>query len=233
MRSRRVPPRTAQAAEPGRLRASAGQGTGPISIGIQPLGLEAGRDGMLYVPTGYQTDHPAPLALMLHGAGGDAQGGLFALVDLADEANLLLLAPESRRRTWDMLMDGYGPDVAFIDRAVAQTFSRYTVDPARLAIGGFSDGASYALSLGIANGDLFSHILAFSPGFIAPPGQEGTPRIFVSHGTRDQVLPIDACSRRIVPALQRAGYEIRYREFDGGHTVPPEISRDALAWFRH
>jgi predicted esterase len=88
--------------------------------------------------------------------------------------------------------------------------SSYAIDPARVAIGGFSDGASYALSLGLTNGDLFSHVLAFSPGFMAPAGQEGSPRIFVSHGTRDAVLPIDRCSRRIVPTLRRAGYDVAY-----------------------
>ena len=38
---------------------------------------------------------------------------------------------------------------------------------------GFSDGASYALSLGAANGDLFTHIAAFSPGFMRPPVSVG------------------------------------------------------------
>ncbi len=37
---------------------------------------------------------------------------------------------------------------------------------------GFSDGASYALSLGVPNGDLFTHIVAFSPGFMRLPDQE-------------------------------------------------------------
>jgi phospholipase/carboxylesterase len=45
--------------------------------------------------------------------------------------------------------------------------------------------ASYALSLGIANGNLFSHVLAFSLGFLAPASQTGSPRIFVSNGTQD------------------------------------------------
>ena len=43
--------------------------------------------------------------------------------------------------------------------------------------------------------------------------------------------PIDHCSRRIVPQLKQAGYDVRYREFDGPHTMPPEIAREALAWF--
>ena len=44
-------------------------------------------------------------------------------------------------------------------------------------------------------------------------------------------LPIDRCSRRIVPQLERAGYEVRYREFEGGHVVPPAIARQAARWF--
>jgi phospholipase/carboxylesterase len=66
---------------------------------------------------------------------------------------------------------------------------------------------------------------------MAPARREGQPRIFVSHGTEDEVLPIDVCSRRIVPALQRAGYDVRYEEFDGPHTVPPAISDEALHWY--
>jgi phospholipase/carboxylesterase len=66
---------------------------------------------------------------------------------------------------------------------------------------------------------------------VVPAGQEGSPHIFVSHGTRDRWLPIDRCSRVIVPRLERAGYEVRYREFEGGHVVPPEIAREAVGWF--
>ncbi len=201
-------------------------------LGLQPLGLSTGRDGLLYVPAASQSGQPMPFVLLLHGAGGNAQHSLAPLLQLADEAGLILLAPESRGRTWDLLLSDYGPDVAFIDRALTHTFARYATDPVHLAIGGFSDGASYALSLGLTNGDLFSHIMAFSPGFAAPASQHGLPRIYVSHGTHDLVLPIDACSRQIVPALRRRGYDVSYHEFDGGHTVPAEIAREAVGWFR-
>jgi phospholipase/carboxylesterase len=144
---------------------------------------------------------------------------------------VVLLAPASREHTWDLLAGQYGADVTLIDQALEQTFSRYAVDPARMAVGGFSDGASYALSLGITNGDLFTHVLAFSPGFMAPVERRGRPRVLISHGTRDGVLPIDLCSRRIVPRLERAGYDVRYREFDGGHTISPEIALEAMGWF--
>jgi phospholipase/carboxylesterase len=210
-----------------------------LSPGLHPLGLapepdpagEPGRDGLLYVPSGYQVGRPTPVVVMFHGAGGTAHDGLWPLRELADEAGVLLFAPDSRRVTWDVILDRFGPDVAFVDRALRWLFERCVADPGRIAVGGFSDGASYALTLGLANGDLFTHVVAFSPGFIAPVTARGRPAIFIAHGTHDQVLPIDRCSRRIVPALQRADYDVRYREFDGPHTVPPEIAREGLDWF--
>jgi phospholipase/carboxylesterase len=202
-----------------------------VSAGLRPLGLGSGRDGLLYVPAGYGAEEKAPLALTLHGAGGNARSGISHFLRLADEAGVVLLAPESRGRTWDVLVGGYGPDVEFIDRALERVLDRLALDTGRLAIAGFSDGASYALSLGLTNGDLFTHLIAFSPGFMAPAQRRGKPPIFVSHGTRDGVLPIERSSRRIVPQLDREGYEVRYREFDGPHTVPQSIARDALEWF--
>jgi len=214
----------------GRLQARPAPPIGTAPPGLQPLELETRRDGQLYVPAGYRPDQPAPLVLMLHGAGGSALGGLTPFLSLADAAGLILLAPDSRGTTWDVIRGTFGADVAFIDRALTHTFERCAVDPARMAIEGFSDGATYALSLGLTNGDLFSRLVAFSPGFLAPAVRRGTPRVFVSHGLFDNVLPIDRCSRRIVPALQRAGYEVDYREFSGPHTVPPSIATEAAAW---
>ena len=217
----------------GRLRARPAAGLNATSpVGLRPLGFDAPREGYLYVPAAYRLGRPAPLVVVLHGAGEDARDGLALLRGQADGGGLILLAPGSRGPTWDAIASRgrYGPDLATIDRALEQTFSRYAVDPARLALGGYSDGATYALSLGLANGDLFTHVLAFSPGFLAPVGQTGSPRLFLSHGTRDGWLPIDVCSRRIVPRLKRAGYDVRYREFDGGHVVPPEIGNEAVDW---
>jgi phospholipase/carboxylesterase len=215
----------------GRLVARPAEGSSRSRGGLRPLGLGEERDGLLYVPEGHAPGRRWPLVVMLHGAGGTARRSVDRLLPLADELGLLLLVPESRDRTWDVLVGGYGPDVRFIDAALERVFADYTVDPSKLAVEGFSDGASYGLSIGIANGDLFTHILAFSPGFMAPPSQEGAPRIFVSHGVRDQVLPIDYCSRRLVPQLRAAGYDVRYDEFDGPHTVPPEIARAGVEWF--
>jgi phospholipase/carboxylesterase len=214
--------------EEARMHARPGKPSGDISPGLHPLGLDAERDALLYVPAGYRPEYPAPFVLSLHGAGGNARAGLYPLHGIVATAGLVLISPASRGRTWDILLGGFGPDIEFIDRTLTAAFARCAVDPGRVGVSGFSDGGSYALSISIANGDLLRRVLAFSPGFAAPRGE---PRCFVSHGTEDTVLPIDRTSRRIVPQLVEAGYEVQYREFDGGHTVPSEIARKGVSWF--
>ncbi|MEJ2187763.1 MAG: hypothetical protein P8Z36_17880, partial [Gemmatimonadota bacterium] len=117
--------------------------------------------------------------------------------------------PDSRGATWDRARGDFGADVGFLDAALAQTFRQCRVDPSRVALGGFSDGASYALSLGVGNGDLFTHLAAFSPGFVNS-GEElvGKPVIFVSHGAQDPVLDVRGSRDQIVPLLQDAGYDV-------------------------
>jgi phospholipase/carboxylesterase len=214
-----------------RARPEADRHSCRINAGRHPLGLDGRRDGAFLVPAGLDPAKPAPLIVALHGAGGIATQMLDLLAVQAERQGMIVLAPESRGSTWDVLTGGYGPDVAFIDRALTKIFQLHPIDPSRVALSGFSDGASYALSLGVINGELFDHILAFSPGFMAPTSTADTPRIFISHGVHDEVLPIDPCSRRIVPALRQAGYDVEYHEFDGGHVVPPEMVERAVGPF--
>ena len=61
--------------------------------------------------------------------------------------------------------------------------------------------------------------------------QVGQPAIYVSHGTDDAVLSIDYCSRRLVPRLQKQGYQVFYNEFQGPHVVRPQDCQEAMDWF--
>jgi len=193
----------------------------------QPLVLGGRRDGAFYVPSSYRAN--APLIVFLHGAGGSGRDVIEHLTSHADETGSVILAPDSREETWGFVAGNEAEDVSFIDDALEAAFSTYSIDPLRIGIGGFSDGASAALSLGLMNGDLFSAICAFSPGFINTSAPlMGRPRIFISHGSEDDILPIERCGRRIASALKDAGYRVTYHEFDGGHTVPPEIGRAGL-----
>lgn len=215
----------------GRLTARPGSPTGTAQPGITGLNLGGFKDGVLLVPEGYTPSQPVPLMLLLHGAGGQGSQVLQRFIELANELRVAILAPDSGGSTWDRIYTGqFRGDVTFIDRALRLVFERVAIDPARVAITGFSDGASYALSLGMTNGDLFTRIAAFSPGFANPGERVGTPPIFISHGTSDGVLPIDATSRQLVPQLQDLGYGVRYREFNGGHSIPLAIAREGVEW---
>jgi len=185
----------------------------------------------LRVPAGPAGDGPLPLVVALHGAGGRAPDMLRMLAGVADDHGLLLLAPQSTGSSWDVIGGRYGPDIRLLDAALSRALEDHAVDPAHLAVSGFSDGASYALSLGIANGDLFGHVMAWSPGFQAAQVDAGRPRFFLSHGRQDRVLPVDRCSRRLVPMLTAAGYDVEYDEFDGPHVVPPEVLERSVRWF--
>ena len=218
----------------GRLTVRPGTGTpaSKVKSGVQPLQLGKQKDGLLYVPAGYHHDRPASLTVMLHGSGGQAEHGLSLLRQYADSHNIILVAPASRSYSWDIIAsDAFDLDVIFIDQALAMVFERFAIDPAHVAIGGFSDGASYALCVGLTNGDLFTHILAFSPGFAFTRERAGKPAVFISHGEDDPVLPIDTCSRRIKAQLQRQEYNLSYHEFGDGHTVPPFIAQKGVEWF--
>ena len=191
------------------------------------LGLDRERDAILQLPK-TAADSPLPLLVMLHGAGQSAEDMFWYLGTTHEEAGVAVLAPNSRDHTWDAIGDDFGPDVEFLNRALERALDSALIDPTRLAIGGFSDGASYAVSLGLINGDLFKKVVAFSPGFIIDGTPNGKPRFFVSHGTNDRILPIDRCGRRIATDLKARGYDVTFREFEGGHEIPEPVAKEGL-----
>jgi phospholipase/carboxylesterase len=190
------------------------------------------RGAILYVPEGYDHDVPAPLLVTFHGYPGDAELWV-PFYPKCDLRGIVMLAVESREDTWDVLATGsFGPDVDFIDWALDQTFGQCNIDLSTMALCGFSDGASYSLSLGVSNGDLFSRLIAFSPGIIQPGFQlVGKPDVWISHGYDDEIFNEAYTEQEIVGRLRRADYSVEYTPFEGGHEVPAEISDAALDWF--
>ncbi len=196
------------------------------------LGIGDGeRDGLLYVPRGYTATAPMPLLVLLHGAGNTSLSTQYSYTH-ADEFGFIVLSPDSRdERTWDAILGLWGPDLEFIAQALKYAKSQCAVVDSHIGLGGFSDGGSYALSMGIGNGDVFTKILGMSPGVMQPAAVRGKPKIWVSHGTSDPIMPIDITSRKFVPRLKSLGYDVTYREYEGRHQLPAPIAHEAFAWF--
>lgn len=208
--------------------------TGPGATTCVPatrteLKLDNSRDGMLYVPKSYKDAETTPLLVWLHGAGGSGNVSP-TLSALADEFRIVVLAPDSREWTWGSILGDWQPDLDFLQLAMQQARKRCAIDGERIWLGGFSDGASFSLSLGISYGNVFRRVYAGSPGVMLPIAANGKPSIFISHGRADSTMPIDQTSRRFLPRLRALGYDVRYREYDGRHTLPPEVLREAIEW---
>ena len=199
--------------------------------GTRPLEVDGERIGLVHVTH----ERPAPgegwtVVVLFHGAGANAADILPLLADVPARGPTIVIAPDSVASSWDLVHGRIGPDIRRLDSALELVLDHIPIARERTAVAGFSDGASYALSVGLANGELFPNIIAFSPGFASPPRIVGEPRIFISHGTGDRVLPIDRCSRVIVPRLRGAAYAVEYNEFEGGHAVPEPMVEAALDW---
>jgi phospholipase/carboxylesterase len=196
---------------------------GPLPPGRNRLNIANERDALLFVPTGLDEHAQVPLFVMFHGAGGFPEKVLPFLEEHAERHKFLLLAPHSMFATWDIVIGGHGPDLERLQQALVEVTSHYRIDRDHLAFGGFSDGASYALSTGITNGDIASHVIAFSGGFMSIFTQEGAPKVFIAHGLVDEQLPIETSGRANATRLKSAGYDVQYVEFNGLHVIEPVI----------
>lgn len=200
----------------------------PLPPGRHDLGLFENRDAVLVVPKGLDPRRPCQLVVLFHGGGGSAEKILPMLADLAETRNFLLLAPQSLFPTWDLVIGGHGPDRERVEASLIEVANRFLLDPARLAFAGHSDGGSYTLSLGLANGDVASHLIVSSAGFLSVHLQVGAPRIFLAHGIRDEQIGIDRSARVHAPRLREAGYDVTYVEYDGPHAYQPAVVARAV-----
>ncbi|CAA2140617.1 alpha/beta hydrolase [Methylobacterium bullatum] len=200
----------------------------PLPPGRHRLGLFDERDAMLIVPPGIDPRRPTPLVVLFHGGGGSAEKILPMLEEHAAVRGFLLLAPQSLFPTWDLVIGGHGPDRERLDLALTDVASRFMLDPLHIVFAGHSDGGSYALSAGLANGHVVTHLVVSSAGFLSVHLQSGSPRIFLSHGTRDEQIPIDRSARVHTARLREAGYDVTSVEYDGPHAYQPAIVAQAM-----
>jgi hypothetical protein len=139
------------------------------------------------------------------------------LLSLADEFGFIVLAPDSRSElTWIWC----SANMAQTSSSCRMRFARPWAG-ARSTLGGSpSRDTPMARVLALVRhrrGDVFGHVIAMSPGVLSPVAARGKPKIFISHGVSDTTMPIDDTSRKFVPRLKGLGYDVTYREYEGGH----------------
>ena len=202
-----------------------------VPYGESRLGISDNfRDGSLYVPKSYRPGVPMPLVMMLHGYSGASQSVRYTF-PLAEEFGVIVIAPESRDLTWGQSAPGFDPDVKYLGAAYRHVDGMLDIDKTHVALAGQSDGAGYALAMGLAYGDTFNHLMIFSGGLLQPFRKQGHPRIFLAHGINDTQMPIDRTARIFVPQLKSEGYDVTYREYEGGHGTPVPVIREGFQWF--
>jgi predicted esterase len=185
---------------------------------------------------GAPLDRARAAVILLHGRGGSADDiGSLARILAADRLSFLI--PEATGHTWypqrflaplaanePFLGSALGVVGALVARAAAAR-----IDPTRIAIAGFSQGACLALEFAARAPAPYGAVIALSGGLIGPPGEPrpplppgasfgGTP-VFLGCGDRDGHIPVDAVEASAT-ALTALGATVDLRLYPGmGHTI--------------
>lgn len=214
----------------------------PVSPEMRSGVLSLAGGAFAYLPKGLNAT-PRPLLIYFVGARGEPNDVLTAYRAHADREGFVLLIPVPKSANWDMIEDlqrrfgnemnvtpRYGKDIRALDESLADLFSKVAIDPKRMAVMGFSNGATYSLSVGTANPQLFSTVIALSPGPAFPTKFDPAQRIFISHGESDDVLPY-SYTRSIVARMRVRKMPVLFVPFKGKHEIPSEVRIQALEYF--
>jgi phospholipase/carboxylesterase len=196
-------------------------------------------------------DGKAPLLLMLHGYGSN-ENDLIAIASYLDD-RLFAVSP---RAPIPLSFGGYawfnlqwtadGPTMKPEEEMVArqtllgfldEVLAAYPVDPARVYLGGFSQGAILSLSVALTEPQRVAGVVALS-GRVLPNVADaaahgdgalsGLP-IIVTHGVYDTVLPIHH-AHYTRDRLEALPVDLTYREYPMAHEVSPESLADVAGW---
>lgn len=195
-------------------------------------------EALAYVPASAGPN--PPLLVLLHGAGRARLWMIEHFRDEADRRGIVLLAPTSKGVTWDAVSVALAPparddalamksgrrfsssrDAKRVDAAIAELARIVPVDRSRTVLAGFSDGATFALAMGMARSEKFAAVIAWSPGIAIETAMPARGRkVFVSHGREDPTLHFEVTCGEIVPQLESEGAKVSFVAFDGVHEVP-------------
>jgi len=190
----------------------------------------------LLTPDEIDPDRRYPLITVLHGGDRQDERLAGAYRNEPERRQALFLVPRSLERTWDVITREDRPDLDFLEFAYDLIYRRYPVDPGRQALTGYSDGASYALSIGLSNPRIFLAVMGWAAGFVMRDDtvseDDPKPRVLLEYGTHDPMFPFERVALPMRQKLERAGYEVEFRTDEGGRHWPSgEFRPESLNWF--
>jgi predicted esterase len=193
--------------------------------------------GLLLTPSEIDPQRRYPLFTVLHGAGRQDELLARASRKEPDRRGAFFLIPRSVAPTWDLIAGGDRPDLDFLEYAYDLIYRRYPIDAGRQVLIGYSDGASYALSLALSNPHVFDAALCWAAGFamVDPTGLRDDapkPRIYLEYGTHDELFPFEQVALPMRDRLRAGGYDVEFSVDEGGRHWPSgTFQREALDWY--
>jgi len=191
--------------------------------------------GVLLTPPEIDPARRYPLVTVFHGAGRQDELIAKGLRDEPARRAALFFVPRSVSPTWDLIVGGPRADLDFLEYAWDLIYRRYPVDFERQALMGYSDGASYALSIGLSNPRHFPALIAWAAGFAIvdwPAPDAPKPRVYLEYGTHDELFPFEHVALPMRASLEQTGCDVTFSVDEGGRHWPSgRFSGEALDWF--
>lgn len=212
------------------------------------VGLEQGRgSATLLTPAEIDPARRYPLFTVLHGAGRQDEALSKGYRNEPNARQAFFLIPRSVDPTWDLIVGGERHDLDFLEYAYDLIYRRYPIDPLQQALIGYSDGASYALSVGLCNSGLFSALMVWAAGFLVvdpataaefrqPEANAAAmapkPRIYLEYGTHDELFSFEQVALPMRANLESAGFDVTFSVDEGGRHWPSgTFHSEALDWY--
>lgn len=162
------------------------------------------RHYLLTIPDGASEKAPAPLVIVLHGAGmtAGAMAAMTGFDGLAEEEGFFAAFPDGtgpiRLYSWNAyhccstaMTDGID-DIAFVSALIDTLVAAYPVDPSRIYVAGFSNGGMMAHRVGIALSDKVAAIGSVAGALFGDEPAPGNPvPAIIVNGADDPVIPAD------------------------------------------